>query len=522
MLLRVAMKLTVKANMRAGLTSFFCLLFGCITVQAQKTMSKQPAFSGIWQQTSPEEQGLSCVELNEMFDYIKANKIRVHSIQVLRHNKLLLDAYFYPYKLESLHEVASVTKSITSTLAGIAIDRQFIPGVSEPAFKYFPGYSSMDALKQSVTIENLITMQSGLDCGTNLSDPSINVDRRLAEIRECSDWITCALQIPMAVKPGEKFAYCNANCHLLSAIVQKATGKSLANFGAQELFNPLGITNFYWPVDPQGVNYGWADMQLHPYDMLKIGQLMLHKGKWGTKQLVSENWLSTATSAHVKETGGSDGYGYYWWIPGGNYPDVFEAVGRGGQRITVWPSNDMVIVFTGGGFNTSDLVHFIVKAIKINGQLNKNQPAYQTLKKNITQAATSPVALKVIPKPSVASLIEEKLYRLDANSLGFSNIQIRTVNKKEYLVNIIWNGQNVSCKAGLDGVPRFSMNPLVRLEQACTANWINDKSLEIQIDMVGAINNYSLKCAFDADASNVTITAKEGTGLNNEIIKGKL
>jgi CubicO group peptidase (beta-lactamase class C family) len=497
-------------------------LISSIAVQAQQKALRKEIVSSIWQKCYPEEQGLSSVELNEMFDYIKTNKIRVHSIQILRHNKLLLDAYFYPYNAASLHEVASVTKSITSTLAGIAIDKRFIPGVSEAAFKYFPGYNSMDAIKQSVTIENLITMQSGLDCGTDLSDPAINVDQRLAQIRECPDWIACALQIPMATKPGEKFAYCNANCHLLSAIVEKATGKSLADFGARELFTPLGITNFYWPADPQGVNYGWADMQLHPYDMLKIGQLMLHKGKWGGKQLVSENWLNTATIAHVKETGGPDGYGYYWWVPGGDYPDVFEAVGRGGQRITVWPSKDMVIVFTGGGFNTSDLVPFIVKAIKGDNQPDKNQSAYLTLKRNIVKAATPPIALKVMPKPAIASSIEGKRYSLNANSLGFSSIRVTTVNEKEYRVEIIWNGQNVVCKAGLDGVPRFSMNPLVLLEQACTARWINDKSLEIQLDMVAAINNYTLTCGFEAGTSGITIIAKEGTGLNNEIIKGKL
>lgn len=495
---------------------------GLVTVKAQQPAPEKTVFSGLWQTTSPEEQGLSSAVLNEMFAYIRTNKIKVHSIQILRHNKLLLDAYFYPYTGKSLHEVASVTKSITSTLVGIAIDKQFIPGVSEPAFKYFPGFHMMDTLKQSVTIENLITMQSGLDCGANLSDPAINVDRRLAEIRGCPDWIACALQIPMAVKPGQKFAYCNANCHLLSAIVQKSTGKSLAGFGAQELFTALGITNFYWPADPQGINYGWADLQLHPYDMLRIGQLMLHNGKWKDKQLVSQSWLKAATKAHVKQTGGTDGYGYYWWVPGGNYPDVFEAVGRGGQRITIWPSNDMVIVFTGGGFNTADLVPFIVKAIQANIQLNKNPPAYQALKNNISAAVTPPLPSAVKARPAIASLVQGKQYKLEANAIGFSAIQVKAVNEKECLINVIWNGQNVSCKAGLDGVPRFSMNPLVRLEQACTANWIDNTLLEIQIDMVGAINNYTLKCRFDAGAGSVIIEAKEGTGLNNEIIKGKL
>lgn len=501
---------------------FVAFLFGSVAAHGQKSVSGATAFSSIWQECSPEEQGLSSAALNEMFDYIRTNKIKVHSIQILRHNKLLLDAYFYPYSGRSLHEVASVTKSITSTLVGIAIDKRFIAGVSEPAFKYFPGYEALDTLKRSVTIENLLTMQSGLDCGTNLSDPSINVDRRLAEIRECSNWIACALQIPMLRKPGEKFAYCNANCHLLSAIVQKSTGESLADFGARELFTPLGIKNFYWPADPQGINYGWADMQLHPYDMLKIGELMLHKGKRGGNQLVSENWLSIATTAHVKETGGSDGYGYYWWVPGGDYPDVFEAVGRGGQRITVWPSNDMVIVFTGGGFNTSDLVPFIVKAIRAKEQVSENKSAYELLKNNISRAIAQPRPSAAGAKPKIASLVEGKQYKLDPNSLGFSTIQLKTVNAKECLIDVMWNGQFVSCKAGLDGVPRFSMNPLVRLEQACTAKWTGDRELEIQIDLVGAINNYILKCGFDADAGTVVIEATEGTGLNNEIIKGKL
>ncbi|GAB3428567.1 hypothetical protein GCM10027516_34900 [Niabella aquatica] len=457
-----------------------------------------------------------------MFDYIHANKIKVHSIQILRHNKLLLDAYFYPYSGTSLHEVASVTKSITSTLAGIAIDKKFIPRVTDPAFKYFPGYNSMDALKQSVTIENLLTMQSGLDCGTDLSDPSINVDERLAEMRKCTDWIHCALQIPMIRKPGEKFAYCNANCHLLSAIIQKATGESLESFGTRELLASLGIKNFYWPADPQGINYGWADMQLHPYDMLKIGVLMLHKGKWNGHQLVSEGWLNTATKAHVKETGGSDGYGYYWWVPGGDYPDVFEAVGRGGQRITIWPSNDIVIVFTGGGFNTSDLVPFILKAIKAKGSLNQDQAAYTLLKGNILSAVAPPRPSVIKAKPPIASLVEGKQYKLDSNSLGFSSIQLKTISEKECLIDITWNGNPVSCKAGLDGVPRFSMNPLVRLEQACTAQWLDNDSLEIQIDMVGAINNYTLKCKFGESAGSLVIEAGEGTGLNNEIINGRL
>ena len=251
------------------------------SVIAQPEQKNKP----IWQASSPEEQGMSSTDLNLIFKYINQYKPRVHSIQILRHGQLVLDTYFYPYTGETKHDIASVTKSINSTLVGIAIDKHYISSIKNKALQYFPQYKKQDSLKQQITLEDLITMRSGLDCGADLSDPQINVDKRLAEIRRCKDWIQCILAIPMSSKPGFRFAYCNANCHLLSGVIKQTTNKSLEAFTEEELFNPLGIKDFYWPKDPKGINYGWADLQLYPYDMLKIGELMLHKGKWQVKKL---------------------------------------------------------------------------------------------------------------------------------------------------------------------------------------------------------------------------------------------
>lgn len=98
--------------------------------------------------------------------------------------------------------------------------------------------------------------------------------------------------------------------------------------------------------------------------MAKFGQLLLQRGRWKGRQIIPEAWIEMATLAHVDETGGSDHYGYFWWIPGDSLPGVFEAIGRGGQRITVWPAKDLVVVFTGGGLETRDLAKFILKALK--------------------------------------------------------------------------------------------------------------------------------------------------------------
>jgi CubicO group peptidase (beta-lactamase class C family) len=490
----------------------------CLFVSA---IAQPTAKQSIWPTSTPEEQGISSVDLNEMFEYIKEHKPRVHSIQVLRHGRLVLDTYFYPYTGESKHDIASVTKSINSTLVGIAIDKHYITSIKNRALQYFSKYNIHDTLKQEITLEDLITMRSGFDCGADLSDPQINFDKRLADIRRCKNWTQCILNMPMHSKPGERFAYCNANCHLLSGIIKQTTNKSMEKFAYQELFKPLGITDFYWPKDPKGINYGWADLQLYPYDMLKIGELMLHKGKWHGEEIVSENWLKQATTIHVQNTGGSDKYGYYWWLPGGNYPDVFEAVGRGGQRITVWPSNDIVIVFTGGGFNTSDLVPFIAKAIKSENAIAANPIALRQLKNNIRTSLTAPQSLPVAELPDVAFAISGNKYQLQPNSLDLNNIQFVFNKTNKATMTMIWAGEKVICDIGLDGKERFTHNPLVKLPQACKGGWSDDTTFSIKLDLVGGINLYNIDCMFIEKGEKVNITISEGTGLNNEKIAGR-
>src|SRR5262249_45256201 len=156
--------------------------------------------------------------LAEMFEYIRQHNLPVHSVQMVRSGRLILDAYFYPYNAKMRHDVASVTKSITSTLTGLAIEKKYLRSVNQPVMAFFPDRSStgLDARKQKMTLEHLLTMQSGMDCGVDMSDPRINVDERLAAMRQSADWLQFIRDLPMATEPGTRFAYCNANCHLLS------------------------------------------------------------------------------------------------------------------------------------------------------------------------------------------------------------------------------------------------------------------------------------------------------------------
>src|SRR5206468_8232295 len=226
---------------------------------------------------------------------------------------------------------------------------------------------NFDDRKRKLTLEHLLTMTAGWDCGF---EPK---EARLSEMRRSADWLQFMLDLPMVAEPGTRWAYCSGNCHVLSTILSQATGTNALAFARRELFGPLGIRDVSWPADPRGNTHGWGDLQLGPRDMARLGQLFLQRGRWGERQILSEAWIRTATSAHVERTVNRDHYGYLWWVKGEDYPGMFEAVGRGGQRINVWPAKDLVLVFTGGAFEPGDLAQFILKALKSDQRLPSNR-----------------------------------------------------------------------------------------------------------------------------------------------------
>ena len=265
-----------------------------------------------WTTALPEEVGIDSGPLSEMFDYLREHKVPVHSVQIVRHGKLVLDAYFYPYNSEMRHDVASVTKSVISTLIGLAIQKGFIRDVQQPVLSFFPNrpVANSDEKKQKLTLEHLLTMQAGWDCGFEAKEA------RLFEMRRSADWLQFMLDLPMVAEPGTRFAYCSGNPHVLSTILSQATGTNALAFARRELFEPLGIRDVAWPADPRGNTHGWGDLQMHPRDMARLGQLFLQRGRWGRGQILSEAWVYAATRAHVARTTNRDHYGYSWWVKG--------------------------------------------------------------------------------------------------------------------------------------------------------------------------------------------------------------
>ena len=450
-----------------------------------------------------------------MFDFVREREIPVHSVQIVRHGLLVLDAYFYPYRDGMRHDVASVTKSITSTLVGIAIDKGLIRDVRQPVISFFPSRSiaALDARKRVMTLEHLLTMQAGWDCGF---EPN---EARLFEMRRSADWPQFMLDLPMVAEPGSRWAYCSGNCHLLSAVLTQTTGSNAFTFARRELFAPLGIEDVAWPDDARGNNHGWGDLQLHPRDMAKIGQLLLQRGRWHDRQIVSEAWIGEATRAHVEKTSNRDHYGYFWWVKGADFPGMFEAVGRGGQRINVWPANDLVVIFTGGGFEPGNLATFILRALKSDKPLAANLAATGRLKEKLAAATRPPTPRKIAKSPALATLISGKSYTLSSNSLDLSALSLQLA-ESQATVRLTRLGALLTSSIGLDGVARFSATTLVDLPFATSGRWLTPDTFLLQIDRVGGINRYDFDLKFSADGKGMSVSLKERTGLNNETFTG--
>jgi CubicO group peptidase (beta-lactamase class C family) len=294
-----------------------------------------------WPTSTPETQGMHSDGLAAMMAHVEERSFHIDSILIVRNGHLILDAYFWPFKQGEKHIIHSCTKSVMSALIGIAIDKGYIQSVDQPITDFFPDktFAQMDARKASITLENLLTMTSGLEC----RDSYLYRWKGLIALRASADWGLYVLDLPMVETPGERFEYCNGISYLLSVIIQNTTGMRTLAFARQHLFAPLGIQDVGWDTSPQGVDIGWGEMRLKPHDMARLGWLYLNQGRWADMQIVPSAWVEASTRGHIDATL-FDRYGYQWWIDDDGY---YVAVGFKGQRIFVVPEKNMVAVFTG-------------------------------------------------------------------------------------------------------------------------------------------------------------------------------
>lgn len=270
----------------------------------------------------------------------------IHSILLVKDGKLILEEYFYGYTENTPHQLRSATKSISSAMIGLAIQKGLINSVQDKVLNFFPEYHINDSIKNTITLHDLLTQQSGFACDDRDPDSPGNE----VKIYPTDDWMKYILSLPMTHIPGTAATYCSGNTLLIDRIVEKASGQSLSAFASENFFGPLGITRFKWNFQPDKTQQDeFGQLYLRPRDMAKIGLLFLNKGKWGDKQLISEKFVAESfTKQSVVE---DIDYGYTWWLEKLNNTPGIAAKGNGGQRIFIWPTLNMVAVITAGNYN---------------------------------------------------------------------------------------------------------------------------------------------------------------------------
>ena len=264
---------------------------------------------------------------------------RLHTLLVSHRGRLMFEYYARGHRATRQANIKSASKSVISTLVGIAIERKLIPGLQTPIVRWFPELRrDPDTRKQAITIEDLLTMRSGLESTSGGSYGPWVTSR---------NWVRYALDRPLVSAPGTSMEYSTGTSHILSAILTKASGKSTHQFATELLARPLGISLARWTRDPQGIYFGGNEMSLTPREMIAYGELYLNRGRAGGGQVVSARWIDTSCVPRTRSRWDPDReYGYGWWIQDFGGHRACFAWGFGGQYVMVFPSLELVVAVT--------------------------------------------------------------------------------------------------------------------------------------------------------------------------------
>lgn len=344
-------------------SAFFVLLVAIISSAPSRTAGQTVLDD--WNTVSPESAGLSQSRLDEMNKSIRSGDFKkITSVLVAKDNKLVFESYYDDAGVNGLRNTRSATKTVTGMLLGIAIDKGFLSGVDVPVMKFFADKRPLlnpDPRKEKMTIEDLLTMSSLLECDDSNQFSRGNEERMYL----IEDYVRFTLDLPIRGFPawvtspkdsphGRSFSYCTAGAVTLGSLMERATKMSVVDFAAKNLFSPLNIQKVEWQFTPTGTAMTGGGLGLRSRDLLKLGQLYANGGDWHGTRVISTAWVGQSTQPHVQVDDTTE-YGYFWWLR--SFKTANRSVrgylmqGNGGNKVAVFPDLNMVVVITTTNYN---------------------------------------------------------------------------------------------------------------------------------------------------------------------------
>ncbi|MFJ2989564.1 serine hydrolase domain-containing protein [Collimonas sp. NPDC087041] len=476
-----------------------------------------------WLTSSPEQQGMDSSALAQLVAYGASNSF--DSLLVVRHGRIVTEAYYAPYTADIPHEMFSSTKAVTSTLLGMVYKDGLLDRLDHPMLDFFANrrVENVDDRKKAITVQNLLDMTSGLDWDQGFEGGK---QQSMWDLYRSSHWIQFILDRPMAHSPGEVFNYSNGSPDLISAIITTLTGKLAEDYAREKLFDPLGIVEWHWDRDPQGLTIGEGMLYLLPRDMAKIGYLYLRHGEWEGRRLLPPGWADVLNHRIVNMRASSDpnqSYSNFFWI----FPDkrAYMANGKNGQLIVVFPDLDIVVVTTARKqMRYGALIDAVSAAVKSDSALPLNRGAADRLANVIKDVAVEKPT-PVGPTSEIASAISGKIYKFPDNNLGIRSLTLFLDDSQPHIEFEVYAPAKYSgsyeVQIGLDGLYRkgspILSDPNPGRITIAKGTWLDRQTFVIDSQDLGYGEQKKLVLTFNGKKLNAHRTVDGGDGLEGSV-----
>ncbi len=475
--------------------------------------------------STPEQQGMASSAIHTFLDQVRESGIQFHSVMVLRNGHVVAEGWWDPYEPEYIHQLYSLSKSFTSTAVGFAVAEGLLT-VEDPVTSFFPEEAPVEISPNlaAMKVKHLLTMSAG-----QAKEP-------LQTMRDTPEesWVKTFLAWPVDHEPGSRFLYNTAATYMLSAIVQKLTGKKVIDYLKPRLFAPLDIQDMDWAESPQGINVGGYGFRVKTEDITKLGLLYLQKGIWNGQQILSPEWVAAATSKQIQSSssnpdgpGTSDwdqGYGYQFWR---NTVGGYRADGAFGQFSLVLPEKNAVVAITGQSMDMQASMKlvwdYLLPAMQDGQPLPEDTAAQESLKKELQALAIVPPAFQA--SSPLAATLSGKKFILDTNGYGTQSVQL-DFNDQHCVLTVAEQAGEVTLTCGYnqwikEGNRKERGNSLfaipVRLDSpsliAASAGWQNEQTLVIHLQYVELCHGDQYTFAFDQN--NLTLSFMNSVSKEN-------
>lgn len=370
------------------------------------------------QRSTPWAEGLDPKTVLDLLHYYDQNQTGVQSIMILRHGRVVAEAWWNPYRAEFPHMLFSMSKSFTSIAVGFAVQEGLL-SIHDKLLDFFPDILPPDAgpcdYMKELTLRDMLRMATG-----HVTEPPVGVRGT-----NDGDWMFRFLSSYIEKKPGTHYLYNTAATYMLSAVVQRVSGMKLVDYLKPRLFDPLGFGEYWWEQSPEGVSAGGTGFHLQTEDIAKFGLFLLNKGSYGGERLLDAKWIEQATAKQIDFTehiniDSRQGYGYQFWRC--QPEESYRAAGAFAQFCVVLPKQDMVVAVTSGAQDTQPVLTALWDILLpgLRSEAENVEQNQQTLEA-FAAGLTVPTAVGEPDSPE-ASAYWKPVYELSENPLRIERV----------------------------------------------------------------------------------------------------